>query len=432
MRHFRWITLLMVAAIVVATNSCTSRDLFDEEKTQEISDSLSPVDSLDKYHNWVLTSTRNITVETSADVNAQWLKILTADPRQSEEAEVASQVMITEGQESYNMSFCFPSLVTTLYAALIDDQGLYTVTAFSPDDRKVDFAEPLYTKQNILYTPLPQTFVYCYEDEMPDFLTVDFDFNDVILNIAYERTGEREVRFHVELAAVGTVRQVGAAIRLKNFKYDEIESVTTVGGASYNVSNSGQDAPNQMLVVHKAKEPLLMSDNGNKEAVINLFCDAHWATGDLLTENYGQIERKRYNVGSGTGFQTMVPREVTYIVTFKEKTGLDNLNFDLIDPFIIKEYNGGIFEVHQYAYRNDWVLKEYRLADIVKLPWALTIPYKKFRHTLEGVNIGFKKKDALGFGAYGRRGHSFGEWSMDHNLAQDWYLNEYATDNQVY
>jgi hypothetical protein len=159
-------------------------------------------------------------VEANANVNAQWLKILTDDPRLSEDAEVATQVMITEGQKTYNMSFCFPSIVTTLYAALIDDQGLYTVTAFSPEDRKVDFSEPLYTKQNILYTPQPQTFVYCYEEEMPDFLKVDFDFNDIILNISYERTGEREIRFHVELAAVGTDRQVGAAIRLKNFKYD--------------------------------------------------------------------------------------------------------------------------------------------------------------------------------------------------------------------
>jgi hypothetical protein len=137
--------------------------------------------------------------------------------------------------------------------------------------------------------------------------------------------------------------------------------------------------------------------------------------------------------GSGTDYQTMVPREVTYIVTFKSALGLENLNFDLIDPFIIKEYNGGIFEVHQYAKRNDWVLNEYRVADIVKLPWALVIPYKKFRHTLEGVNIGFKKKDILGFGAYSRdRGHTFGEWSMDHTIAKDWYLNEHATDNQVY
>jgi hypothetical protein len=67
------------------------------------------------------------------------------------------------------------------------------------------------------------------------------------------------------------------------------------------------------------------------------------------------------------------------------------------------------------------------------LPWALTIPYKKFRHTLEGVNIGFKKKEIMGFGAYSSvRGHTFGGWSMNSNLAQDWYLNEYATDNQVY
>lgn len=433
MRCFRWITLTMVAAIVVATNSCTSHDLFDQRVTQSISDSLSPVDSLDRNHNWLLTKTRSITVEANANVNAQWLKILTDDPRLSEDAEVATQVMITEGQKTYNMSFCFPSIVTTLYAALIDDQGLYTVTAFSPEDRKVDFSEPLYTKQNILYTPQPQTFVYCYEEEMPDFLKVDFDFNDIILNISYERTGEREIRFHVELAAVGTDRQVGAAIRLKNFKYDEIESVTTVGGASFNVNTSGQDVPDQMLVVHKDRTPLLMSNTENKEAVINLFCDAHWATGDLLTENFGLIQRKRYNVGRGTDFQTMVPREVTYIVTFKEKTGLEYLNFDLIDPFIIKEYNGGIFEVHQFANRNDWVLQEYKIADIVKLPWALTIPYKKFRHTLEGVNIGFKKKEIMGFGAYSSvRGHTFGEWSMNSNLAQDWYLNEYASDNQVY
>lgn len=434
MRCFRWITLTMVAAIVVATNSCSSHDLFDQQVTQSISDSLSPVDSLDRNHNWLLTKTRSITVEANANVNAQWLKILTDDPRLSEDAEVATQVMITEGQKTYNMSFCFPSIVTTLYAALIDDQGLYTVTAFSPEDRKVDFSEPLYTKQNILYTPQPQTFVYCYEEEMPDFLKVDFDFNDIILNISYERTGEREIRFHVELAAVGTDRQVGAAIRLKNFKYDEIESVTTVGGASFNVNTSGQDVPDQMLVVHKDRTPLLMSNTENKEAVINLFCDAHWATGDLLTEDFGLIQRKRYNVnkGSGTGYQTMVPREVTYIVTFKEKTGLEYLNFDLIDPFIIKEYNGGIFEVHQFANRNDWVLQEYKIADIVKLPWALTIPYKKFRHTLEGVNIGFKKKGVQSFGAYGRIGHSFGEWSMNSNLAQDWYLNEYASESQVY
>ena len=357
----------------------------------------------------------------------------TADPRQEADAEVATQVMIKDG-ETTSLSFCYPKLLTTLYAALVDDEGLYTVTAFTPDDSRVDFSEPIYTKQPIYYRPQPLTLVYCYEQEMPDFLSVDFDFNDVILNISYERTGEREIRFHVELAAVGTDRQVGAAIRLKNFKYDEIDTITTVGGASFNVNSKGEEVPDQMLVVNKRKE-LLLESLDDKDAVINLFCDAHWATGDLLKENFGLIDRKYYNVakGSSTDYQTMVPREVTYIVTFKEKTGLEYLNFDLIDPFILKDYNGGIFEVHQYANRHDCVLTEYKVAEIEKLPWALVIPYKKFRHPLEGVNIGFKKKETMGFGAYSSyRGHTFGEWSMDHNLAQDWYLNQYATENQVY
>jgi len=434
MRRFRWITMLIVAVVVVTNYSCGNHDLFDQQITQNISDSLSPVDSLDRYHNWLLTDSRSVTVVANANVNAQWLKILTADPRQDADAEVATQVMIADG-ETTSLSFCYPKILTTLYAALVDDQGLYTVATFTPNDRKVDFSDPLYTKQMISYTPQPQTFVYCYEEEMPDFLKVDFDFNDVILNISYERTGEREVRFHVQLAAVGTDRQVGAAIRLKNFKYDEIESITTEGDASFNVNNKGQEVPKQILVVHKKKDPLLESLN-DREAVINLFCDAHWATGALQTgdENYGVLQRKLYNVkkGSGTDYQTMVPREITYIVTFKDKSGLEYLDFDLIDPFIIKEYNGGIFEVHQYANRNDCVLNEYKIAEIAKLPWSLVIPYKKFRHPLEGENIGFKKKNVLSFGAYGKRGHSFGEWSMNHELSQDWYLNEYASDNQVY
>lgn len=440
MRRLRWMIFLFVAAVVVTNFSCTDRDLFDQEITQEISDSLSPVDSLDPNHNWQLADSRTITVVANANVNAQWLKILTADPRQESNAEVAAQIMISDG-ETVSLSFCYPKLITTFYATLIDDEGLYTVTAFTPDDSQVDFSNPLYTRQVINYLPQPLAFIYCYEDEMPDFLTVDFDFNDVILDISYERTGEREMRFHVALDAVGTNRPVSAVLHLKNVKYDDIDSVTTVGNASFNVNSKGEEIPDQLISSNmlKDKKPLLKSKNQekeeDKEAVINLFCDAHWATGDLLTENFGQIERKRYNVnkGSGTDYVTMVPKEVTYIVTFKENVDLNHLTFDILDPFIIKEYLGGTFEVHQYAFRNDWVLWNYKIADIDKLPWALVIPYKKFRHPSEGVNIGFKKKDIQGFGAYGSvRGHTFGEWSMDRNLAQDWYLNQYATENQVY
>ena len=445
MKHLRWIIPLIVTGILVANSSCSpNHELFDPIVTQAISDSLSPVDSIDKYHNWMLTNTRSITVTANANVNARWLKILTADPRKDPNAEVATQVMIADGETTF-MSFCFPKIVTTLYAALIDDEGRFTVTEFTPNDTKVDFSNPLYTKQLISYIPQPQTFVYCYEEEMPDYTNLNFDYDDCVLGIAYERTGEREMRFHVTLRAVGTDRPMSAALHLKNFKYDEIESVTTVGGASFNVNSQGTEIAEQDISPNllRTKEVLLKSQSQekeeDKEAVINLFSDAHWATGDLLKPNEQYvINRWHYNVSKTSNqdmtYRTIVPREVTFIVTFKDAKGLEYLNFDLIDPFIIKEYLGGTFEVHQFAYRNDWVLKEYKIAEeIVKLPWALVIPYQKFRHPLEGVNIGFKKKDAMGFGAYSSyRGHTFGEWSMNHNLANDWYLNEYATENQVY
>jgi len=444
MKHLRWIIPLIVTVILVVNSSCSpNHELFDAKATQAISDSLSPVDSIDRNHNWMLTDTRSITVKANADVNARWLKILTADPRRDPNAEVATQVMIADGESAF-LSFCYPKTITTLYAALIDDEGRFTVTEFTPSDTKVDFSEPLYTKQLISYIPQPQTFVYCYEQEMPDYTNLDFDYNDVVLGIAYERTGEREIRFHVTLNAVGTNRPMSAALHLKNFKYDEIESVTTEGGASFNVNSQGTEIAEQDVSANllRTRELLLKSQSQpkeeDKEAVINLFCDAHWATGDLLKPNEQYvINHWYYNVSKTSSqdmtYRTIVPREVTFIVTFKEAKGLEYLNFDLIDPFIIKEYLGGTFEVHQFAYRNDWVLKEYKIAEeIVKLPWALVIPYKKFRHPLEGVNIGFKKKGAMGFGAYSYRGHSLGEWSMNCNLAHDWYLNEYATENQVY
>ena len=444
MKHLRWIIPLIVTGILVANSSCSpNHELFDEVVTQAISDSLSPVDSIDKYHNWMLTNTRSITVTANANVNARWLKILTADPRKDPNAEVATQVMIADGETTF-MSFCFPKTVTSLYAALVDDEGRFTVTEFTPSDYKVDFSEPLYTKQLMSYIPQPLTLVYCYEEEMPDYTNLDFDYNDCVLGISYERTGEREMRFHVTLRAVGTDRPMSAALHLKNFKYDEIESVTTVGGASFNVNSQGTEIAEQDISPNllRTKEVLLKSQSQekeeDKEAVINLFSDAHWATGDLLKPNEQYvINRWHYNVSKTSSqdmtYRTIVPREVTFIVTFKEAKGLEYLNFDLIDPFIIKEYLGGTFEVHPFAYRNDWVLKEYKIADIEKLPWALIMPYKKFRHPLDGVNIGFKKKGVQGFGAYSSvKGHTFGEWSMNHNLANDWYLNEYATENQVY
>ena len=435
MKQLRWIPLLIMGIVMVMNYSCREYDLYDEKKTQEINDSVMPIDSVDLHHNWMLYNSAAVTVIANDNVGAQWAKVLTADPRVSTEAEVAAQVPISDGGTA-NLSFSYPKRLDSLYLAMVDDEGLYTVTRFKPDiEQTVYFTRPLYRKQLISYTPQPQMFVFCFEEEMPYIIDADNDYNDIVLGLSYERTADREIRFHVQLAAVGVDKQVAAAIRLKNYKYTDIESITTVGNASFNKNPQGEEVPNQILTVHKNKE-LLLESLKNREAVINLFCDGHWATGVLRSsdEDYGRMVRKRYNVttGSSENAQTMVPREVTYVVTFKKGVSIDNLNFELLDPFIIKMFLGGIYEVHPFAYRHDNVLKEFKYDELIRIPWSLTIPYSKFRHPLEGVNIGFKKKDIMGFGAYGLRGHSFGEWSMDQNKSIDWYLNEYATENQVY
>ena len=168
-------------------------------------------------------------------------------------------------------------------------------------------------------------------------------------------------------------------------------------------------------------------------AVINLFEDAHWATGATRYASEGYIERYKYNVSKTTSSQydMMSPRTISYVITFKNPSQLDYFTLDLLDPFIIVEYMGTYMEVHAvYRYRSNTALHEYVQPNVaVILPWALTVPDGSFRYPLDGVNIGFAKDGAL-FGAYMTGGHSFGEWASNRLQAIDWYY--YPTANQVY
>jgi LruC domain-containing protein len=248
----------------------------------------------------------------------------------------------------------------------------------------------------------------------------------VVLRVSQERTGVREIRFNVQLAAVGSTSQLAAAIRLVGFNASEIESVKTEDSLSFNRTN-GKDFPDQMkTVIPKNKTSFyesFLSSGLNGEAVINLFGDAHWATGDLLEENFGMMTRKKYNVkkSASNDYPQFVPRSITYIVTFKSSDGLNDLSMNKIDPFIMEMYNGSVFEVHQYIYQDAQVLYNYSSSKIKNLPWALCIPKGDFRWPVEGQNMGFIMKEVHTYGAYQTSGHSFGEWAMDHTKTLDWY-----------
>ena len=179
------------------------------------------------------------------------------------------------------------------------------------------------------------------------------------------------------------------------------------------------------------KQKDLLLTGLSQEAVLNIFADAHWATGDKLSTDYGVMTRSLYNVTyqNDDTHRTFIPREITYVLTFKEGVDLNMLSLGKFDPFIIKGYNSANWEVHTYAYHNSKVLFAYPGQIIVSLPWALSVPTSNFRWPLHAVKLGGRKEGAS-FGAYHTFDHSFGEWAEDKDDATDWYL--YPDQSEVY
>ncbi len=428
MKKFHLASLCAILIMIIAGSAC-KREMYDEQVKKSIMDSVSPVDSIDAMHTWILTTTKTLMVTTPDTGAIKMVKILTANPRETGNAEVVGEAYAAAGKK-VTMAVTYSNRLTTLYAAAVDSSDYYTITRFEPNvSSAVDFSGATVVHEKMPYVPQPQQYTYCFEREYDLALEYDFDYNDIVLRVSQERTGEKEMRYHVELAAVGLDIQMAAAINMLGFKYDDIESVKTVDSLSFNNTN-GKDVPDQILTLSKNKDFFVRGLNN--EAVLNLFVDSHWATGDLLEENYGMMDRKMYNVSKSSGgdYQLMVPRTITYIVKFKDADALNMASLDRLDPFMYYGYNGANFEIHLYQYRNNQTLNAYPPSTIKTLPWALCIPSSTFRWPLEGVNMGFIMKGSHLFGAYSKYGHSFGEWAMDRNSSLDWY--EYPTDNQVF
>lgn len=419
MSRILYILVGMIVIMVLAGSgfSCSSKDMFNPGYYDTLVKKQSPVDSVDPRHTWELSTSQTIRITANAGVGTQKIQILTADPNYSEMACVIMQVLINEGG-SADLSFSYPVMLSKLYAAAIDKNDTYTLVDFSPTDSVVDFSHPLYMQRVVARKPDLQYYAFCFENEFPE--PGDYDYNDVILHIGLERTTKQIMKIHVRLASVGATEQLAALIRLPGFKVNDIDSISTEGDLSFN-----KGITKQYMTVFDQTE--LLIESREDEALINLFADAHWATGDVLNENYGTFKRKRYNVtrASSSDNQLMVPREIVYVVRVKDEKLLNSMNLDNIDPFILRQYSGARMEIHTYNYRHAQALYEYYYSDSDHLPWALKIPKSWFNHPLEGKNIGFRMKEsastAMLFGAYAVQGHAFGEWAMDKDRFLDWF-----------
>ena len=421
-KWYIWVTL----CCMIMVSGCV-RNQFDQQRYEEIVEEESPTPNVDENHDWMMSTIMTLVVDPSGVDNVNLVRIFTDNPAETDFAEVVDEAY-SSGDNKIVMNISYPIRLETLYAAAVDSEDYYTIVSFNPNSSSsINFANPIVKHQKMPYHYLYQTYEYLYEEEYPQ--PGDYDFNDVVLRISMERSSDIQLRFNVQLAAVGGTKQMGAAIRLAGYKYNEIESVKTVDNASFDITGVGE-LPDMYRTMIQDKSLLQQSMNG--EAVLNLFADAHWATGDRIISDNGSITRKRYNVSyeKSDDYGTFYPREITYIVTFKNGVDISSLTLDGLDPFIIEEYNGNKYEVHTHHYAKAQVLYPNPSSDAHNLPWAFCVPYNKFYWPLHKVPMGYQAKSKHTNGAYPYLGNSFGEWAANHTKCIDWYL--YPDKHQVY
>ena len=423
------IKVVLGAMVLLGAVGC-SKNLYDEEQYEEYIKYNSPVDSVDQLHDWKLTEERSYQITANVSQDIEKVLLLTANPLSSSTAYVMYQGEMAKGESKW-ITVSVPLTQTTLYAAVVDKDGKYYVKSFSADQLVVAFSGGINTGTPIA-TLKPQTYTYLFEKDFP--LCGDYDYNDLVMRIGMERTEPKQVAIHVTLAAVGCDVQMAGFIRLLGCNFEDIDSVTTIDGKTFDdkLPAGSKEMVNNVKTFRTGQK--------GTEPVITLFNDAHWALDSYqsTTTNSGTlVERKFYNTSlyDDPKYELRMYANQKYIVHFKKSESADKMNLESLDPFIVAYYNGARYETHVDELKAAQVLYPYNVeAKIKDLPWALQVPSADFYYPLEGMQIGFRKRTETGVvfndGAYAASGHSFGEWVENHKSGLDWY--DYPSKEKVW
>ena len=90
------------------------------------------------------------------------------------------------------------------------------------------------------YNYQPLSYTYLYEEEYPE--PGDYDYNDLVLRVSQQRTGEKQITINVTISAVGASKMIASCIRLVGYRFQDIDSVYTTTGKSFNSEKAKDDA----------------------------------------------------------------------------------------------------------------------------------------------------------------------------------------------
>lgn len=412
------LSILLLTGLVMTILSC-EKEQFDKNAYNELVDYQFLIDNIDKEHDWCLTHSDTVTIVNKAeDIYA--VQVLTANPFLSDKAEIAAEgvCFLNEKKDGYEttLAYTLPAIQQQAYIAAKRQDGSYIgVAYFTVGADTVDLDIEVMQTAGNLKEPQPQTFTYLYEEGFP--LPGDFDFNDLVLRISKSATDRSfQTDLKVTVDAVGASRSYAAAIHLADISYDDIDKVEILEGEAMD-----QGYPLRRMTID-SKETLLRGRKG--EAVINLFESGHYVMNHQLND-VGSIQTLFYNTETTDrkdASATVPSVSRTYRISFKNRETTRSLSFDQIDPFIVQEYNGGLWEIHTYRYKFAETLKNiYGGKESFydnHVSWSVVVPKADFRYPIEGVSLGtYNSKTGETFGPY----TSFADWMKDHTQNLDWY-----------
>ena len=238
-------------------------------------------------------------------------------------------------------------------------------------------------------------YSYAFEDNYPK--AGDYDFNDIVLNVTLPAAGNdvKELKYKIDLRAVGAVKQLGAGLRIRGIDKNNVEEVSFGAGAAQRTGslNSG------------IFENVSYETNGN-ELVIPLFGDAHYVYG------YTGAQRPMLNTGNAsTPLTDIYTLEVN--VKLKNEISVPSVT-DGLDFFIayqgIGQKRTEIHLTHFNSATANGQLADNEVLEVIKAvnnTWALCVP-DKFAYPTETTVI---------TNAYSK----FADWAHDQSSTTDWY-----------
>ena len=413
-------TLCALGFVVLMIVSCVRYE-YSEEGYREIMLEYFPVESVSSASVWDLCARRRVTL-TSTLSDIRKVQVLSTTPYENEtQCEVVAEGNLLQNQ-SVILLYYVPKTTSDGCFAALDENGRYiqVITAVA-GTANLTFDSPLAEAQS--FELQPQKIYYCFEENYPE--AGDWDYNDMVLGVSMERTSDpRRVKLNVELHAVGSIKQLAAAINLVGYDKSQIRSVTVDG------TNNFVPNPDAYRSIITSKELLLGGKSG--QAVINLFDDAH-AAFTPATEG-APVTRYYYNtVWDTSGRQdakNMDAPVTSYIIEFLNASDAQEFGLANLDPFVALPYISVTFEIHTRKYKlNETLFSYYNGQEATyndEFSFAIEVPYRDFYYPQETMKIGTKKGGSIG-GCYAKSGASFGEWLQGAENAKEWYKHPKGT-----